>query len=60
MGAPKWHRELKESEVEELLRNEKKENSRSRKEHPSNPKTTTIEARLCFLGFERVAERNSL
>lgn len=44
MGSPKWHRELKESEVEELLRNERKEAEQSKRNHPSTPKNTTIEA----------------
>ena len=44
MGSPKWHRELKESEVDELFRKEKKEAGQLRKDHPSNPKNTTIEA----------------
>jgi hypothetical protein len=44
MGSPKWHRELKESEVDELFRKEKKEAERSRRDHPSSPRNTTIEA----------------
>jgi hypothetical protein len=44
MGSPKWHRELKESEVDELFCKEKKEAERNRRDHPSNPKNVTIEA----------------
>ena len=47
MGSPKWHRELKESEVEELLRKDRNEAQARRKSLDANRSTsykTTIEA----------------